>query len=137
MERLEKKYETARNMLPSPDRGTDGGRQDWHRSPLARPSPAIQEARHQLANEGMQQRLSCACVPCPSHDEVVEFLSAHHETIYVVEMNRDGQLHQICSMDIPRRAANCKSIGLLNDGLPFTARLMREPFWTPSAEEVK
>nr|NIW48892.1 hypothetical protein [Gammaproteobacteria bacterium] len=53
-----------------------------------------------------------------------------HEKSYVVEMNRDGQLHQLLSLEYAAVCAKLTSIAHL-DGLPLTAswienRIMQE-----------
>jgi 2-oxoglutarate ferredoxin oxidoreductase subunit alpha len=50
---------------------------------------------------------------------VLDFIRDHEKT-YVVEMNRDGQAHQILSLDIPERATALVSL-TNNEGLPLTA----------------
>jgi 2-oxoglutarate ferredoxin oxidoreductase subunit alpha len=45
--------------------------------------------------------------------------------VYVIEMNRDGQLHAILQTEVPELATKLVSIAYL-DGLPLTARWMVE-----------
>ncbi len=60
----------------------------------------------------------------PFTAEVGDFIRKH-ERIYVVEMNRDGQLHQLLTLEYPELATRLISAAY-TDGLPLTARLVRE-----------
>jgi 2-oxoglutarate ferredoxin oxidoreductase subunit alpha len=93
--------------------------------------PAIQEARAQLSRKGIPADfLRIRALPFTA--EVGGFLK-EHERNYVVEMNRDGQLHQLISLDFPAEVVKLKSIAY-TDGLPLTARFVREAIL---AEEKK
>ena len=54
----------------------------------------------------------------PTAPEVKDFVRSH-ERNYVVELNRDGQLHQILSLEIPDSTMKLISLSHL-DGLPLT-----------------
>ena len=80
---------------------------------------AIVEARSILAAQGistdyMQVR------SIPFTEEVDEFI-ANHEVNYVVELNRDGQLHQLLLVECPKSATQLISLAHI-DGLPLTAK---------------
>jgi 2-oxoglutarate ferredoxin oxidoreductase subunit alpha len=60
----------------------------------------------------------------PFVDSVREFIE-RHERVYVVELNRDGQLHQLLTIEYPEFATRLGSIAF-NDGLPPTAKWVRE-----------
>jgi 2-oxoglutarate ferredoxin oxidoreductase subunit alpha len=49
----------------------------------------------------------------------------NYEHIYVIEMNRDGQLHQILSLEMPECATSLISL-THNDGLQITATWVKE-----------
>jgi 2-oxoglutarate ferredoxin oxidoreductase subunit alpha len=55
---------------------------------------------------------------------VVEFIRNHYR-VYLIEMNRDGQAHQIISIDVPDCTGNFRSL-THNDGLPLTAAWIRK-----------
>ena len=55
---------------------------------------------------------------------MAEFIQ-QHPRIYVVEMNRDGQLNQILSLNYPQLAGKLVSIAY-TDGLPLTARFVQQ-----------
>jgi len=120
--RLKRKYETARQYVPAPVIET---MEDAEIGILAFGStePAVREARHQLASMGVKTDfLRVRAVPFTK--EVEAFVNGHSRN-YVVEMNRDGQLHQLLTLNYPARAMNMSALAY-TDGLPLTARLVRE-----------
>jgi 2-oxoglutarate ferredoxin oxidoreductase subunit alpha len=60
----------------------------------------------------------------PINKEVRDFVE-NHERIYVIEMNRDGQLHAILQTEMPDLATKLVSVAYL-DGMPLTARWIVE-----------
>jgi 2-oxoglutarate ferredoxin oxidoreductase subunit alpha len=57
----------------------------------------------------------------PFSDEVEKFVRAHNR-VYVVEQNRDGQVHDLIRLEIdPREVVKLRSVRHY-DGLPITAR---------------
>lgn len=117
MERLKLKFETARKIVPSPVIDSMEGSQIGIIA-YGSTEPAVAEARDGLAGKGIKtdfMRLRAI----PFSREVVEFIRNHDRT-YVVELNRDGQMHKLLSLEVPEKAASLKSIAHL-DGLPLTA----------------
>ena len=122
MERLTRKLETARKQLPRPvtlrmDGATIGliayGSTD----------PAICEARDRLADEGWPTNyLRLRAVPFAS--EVSDFIR-EHDAVYVIEMNSNGQMHQLLQLEVPEEAAKIKSL-TKNNGMPLSARWVTE-----------
>jgi 2-oxoglutarate ferredoxin oxidoreductase subunit alpha len=55
---------------------------------------------------------------------VLEFIRKH-EKVYVLENNRDGQMHSILSLEVPDKAADLRSLAHV-DGLPLNAEWIRE-----------
>ncbi len=130
LERLKKKYHTARQYVPGP---VIENIEDAQIGIIAFGStePAVEEARAQLAKKGiLTDFMRIRAVPFT--EPVGEFLRRHQRN-YVVEMNRDGQLHQLISLEYPEEVMKLKSIAY-TDGLPLTARYVREALM---AEEVK
>lgn len=122
MDRLKRKYQLARQYVPAPVIESMDGAQIGVIA-FGSTDPAIREARDLLAQAGIKSDyLRVRAVPFTS--QVEEFVN-QHERVYVVEMNRDGQLHQLLSLDYPQRATNLISIAYL-DGLPLTARFVAE-----------
>jgi len=124
--RLKKKYNTARKFIPRPviDEmpGAEIGIIAYGSSDIA-----IQEARHILAESGMKtDYLRVRAIPFTN--EILEFVE-QHTLVYVVEMNRDGQLNQLLTLECPSCAYNLASIAYM-DGLPLTARFISEKILT-------
>jgi 2-oxoglutarate ferredoxin oxidoreductase subunit alpha len=123
MERLKKKYETAREYVPAPV---------FHRTEGAKvgiigfgsTEAAILEARHQLAARHDIQADFMRIRAMPFTQEVTDFIDAY-DLIFVVEMNRDGQMNQLLTIEYPTRAAKFKSVAF-GDGMPASARWVRE-----------
>lgn len=122
LERLDRKYETARSFVPKPVIERMEGA-DFGIIAFGSTEPAIQEARIQLADAGVKTdflRLRAL----PFTEEVGEFID-QHERVYVVEMNQAGQLHQLLRLEYPALALRLRSVARL-DGMPPTARWVRE-----------
>jgi 2-oxoglutarate ferredoxin oxidoreductase subunit alpha len=122
MERLKKKYQTARSMVPEPildpQEGAEVGIIAYGST-----DPAIQEARDQLAQEGIPtDYLRVRAVP---FSKKVEAFIENHARVYVIELNRDGQLHQLLSLDMPETALKMTSLAGL-DGMPLAAQWVFE-----------
>ena len=83
----------------------------------------IEEARDLLAREGYpSDYLRVRSIPF--HEEVCDFLH-EHERIYVVEMNRDGQLRQLLAIDFSDCGGKLVQISRIN-GLPLSAVWIRD-----------
>jgi 2-oxoglutarate ferredoxin oxidoreductase subunit alpha len=80
---------------------------------------AIQEAMEALSQKGYKiDHLRMRSLP--TAPEVKDFVHSH-ERNYVIELNRDGQLHQILRLEIPESSLKLISLSHL-DGLPLTAQ---------------
>jgi 2-oxoglutarate ferredoxin oxidoreductase subunit alpha len=60
----------------------------------------------------------------PASDQVLDFIRSH-EKVYILENNRDGQMHGILSLEIPEKARDLVSLAMV-DGLPMNAEWIRE-----------
>ena len=60
----------------------------------------------------------------PMGSEVNDFISKN-EVVYVVELNRDGQLHQLLSLAAPDHATKLVKCNHM-DGLSLTAKWIKE-----------
>ncbi|MCB0011155.1 MAG: 2-oxoacid:acceptor oxidoreductase subunit alpha [Anaerolineales bacterium] len=129
MDRLRRKFETARNLVPGPvvdNRGTT----NVGIISLGTTQYAIEEALDRLeANDMRPDFMRLRALPI--NDEVKQFI-ADHDRVYVIEMNRDGQLHKILQVEVPEMATKLHSIAFM-DGMPLTARWLVETF--EAAEE--
>jgi 2-oxoglutarate ferredoxin oxidoreductase subunit alpha len=123
MARLAKKYQTAKQHVPEPVLDGDSSAEVGIIA-FGSTQSAIKEARFKLEqNHGLKTdflRLRAL----PFVDGVHDFIEKH-ERVYVVELNRDGQLHQLLTIEYPEFATRLGSIAF-NDGLPPTAKWVRE-----------
>jgi 2-oxoglutarate ferredoxin oxidoreductase subunit alpha len=121
LERLKKKHNTARQYVPKPEIETVEGATVGFIA-YGSTLPAVQEARALLAKEGVKSdflRLRAT----PFVEEVGAFISQHARN-YVIEMNRDGQMRQLLTLEYPQYATQLRSIAY-TDGLPLTASFIR------------
>jgi 2-oxoglutarate ferredoxin oxidoreductase subunit alpha len=121
MARLERKFETARTLVPKPieDRveGAEVGIIAYGST-----DSAVGEARDMLAKQGLKtsyMRLRAL----PLTEEARAFVAAH-ERIYVVEMNTDAQMCQLLRLHMPEFATRIQPCNH-SDGLPLTAVWIR------------
>jgi 2-oxoglutarate ferredoxin oxidoreductase subunit alpha len=95
---------------------------------------AILEAKHQLETEHGIKADFMRIRALPFTQNVSEFV-ARYDQIFVVEMNRDGQMNQILTIEYPQRAPYFRSVAY-GDGMPASARWVREGIlaqYTPDA----
>jgi 2-oxoglutarate ferredoxin oxidoreductase subunit alpha len=116
MDRLKRKLDTAREILPRPELTAEGGEVGL----IAYGSShwALLEARAELAAAGVKASY-LRVRSLPLHASVLDFVR-RHERVYVIEQNRDGQLADRIRLEIPERAARVRSV-LHYDGLPLDA----------------
>lgn len=122
MDRLKRKFETARRLVPAPVADVHEGARIGIIA-YGTTEPAIVEARDRLAQQGVEtsfMRLRAL----PINDEVRRFVE-QHDRVYVVELNRDGQVADILRLEMPDLALKMTSLAFL-DGLPLTARWVVE-----------
>ena len=119
MERINKKFETARSFVPRPEVLSTGqrigivayGTSHW----------GIVEARDQLRNEYGIETDYLRIRAYPFTREVHDFIEQHDRT-YVVEQNRDAQMLSLLKLDIkPELVTRLRSIAHIH-GLPLDAR---------------
>jgi 2-oxoglutarate/2-oxoacid ferredoxin oxidoreductase subunit alpha len=123
MERLKKKYETARTYVPAPIlHATEGATVGI--IGFGSTEAAILEAKYQLETEHGIKADFLRIRALPFTQDVSDFV-AKYDQIFVVEMNRDGQMNQILTIEYPQRAPYFKSVAY-GDGMPASARWVRE-----------
>jgi 2-oxoglutarate ferredoxin oxidoreductase subunit alpha len=120
MERLDRKFETARTMVPKPEIVANGtskigviayGTTDF----------AMRESRDQLTKEFDLKTDYLRLRAYPFTREVHEFV-AQHERVYVVEQNRDGQMFSLLKLNLAAdQVTKLRSVRHYN-GLPIDAR---------------
>jgi 2-oxoglutarate ferredoxin oxidoreductase subunit alpha len=123
MDRLKKKYQTARKHVPAPVIRTMSGAMAGIVS-FGSTEAAIQEAQYQLAAEHDLPTDFMRVRALPFTEQVATFVEQHDE-IFVVEMNRDGQMCQLLTLEYPQYASRFKSVAVGN-GLPASAKWVRE-----------
>jgi len=118
MDRLVRKWNTAKTLVPGPEFYTHGNGADLGMLFFGTTTASAKEAMDHLRIQGCEidgMRLKAA----PFSQEVLDFI-LEHETVFVVEQNRDGQMRNILINELeidPRRL-----ISVLNyDGFPITA----------------
>ncbi len=123
MERLKKKFETAKQFMPKPVlRETKGAQLGI--IAFGSTENAILEAQHLLEKENGIKSDFLRLRAIPFTEETTKFIE-RHDQIMVVEQNRDGQLHKILLMEYPQHAMKFKSVAY-HDGLPAAAKWVRE-----------
>jgi 2-oxoglutarate ferredoxin oxidoreductase subunit alpha len=128
MDRLSRKFESARKLVPAPIAVKDGtsrvgilafGTTDF----------ALRESLDQLKKEKGLEVDYMRIRAYPFAHEIHDFV-ASHERVYVVEQNRDAQLASLLKLDLPAdQVVKLRSI-LHYNGLPIDARTITEEFVT-------
>ncbi len=123
MERLLRKFETAKELVPHPVR------RDAHEATrlgaiyYGSTSAAMDEAVEVLLEQGVAID-TLRVRGFPFHDDVLRFV-ADHEQVFVVEQNRDAQLRTLLMVEGDLDAA--KLVRVLHwDGSPITARIIAD-----------
>jgi len=123
MDRLKKKQETAKQYVPAPVLDTMKGATVGIIA-YGSTEAAVNEARHQLNIEHGIKTDFLRIRALPFTKEVDTFL-AKHDQIFIVEMNRDGQMDQILKTEYAQFAPKFKSVAF-GDGMPASAKWVRE-----------
>ena len=120
MERLAKKFESARSAVPKPEVVTNGtskigviayGSTDF----------AMRESQNQLEREFKLPTDYLRLRAYPFSREVHEFIKSH-DRVYVVEQNRDAQMLQLIKLDVDSSQVPKLRSVLHFNGLPIDAR---------------
>jgi len=128
MERINRKFETARSFVPRPEMVSNGkskigiiayGTSHW----------ALVESRDQLLKEYNLELDYLRLRAYPFTREVHEFIEKH-ERVYIVEQNRDAQMLSLLKLDIlPELTPRLRSIAHIH-GLPLDARSVTDEIMT-------
>ena len=128
MERLNRKFETARSFVPRPEitKGKNAkigiigyGTSHW----------GITESRDQLRDEYAVETDYLRLKAYPFSREVHEFVE-QHDRIYLVEQNRDAQMLTLLKLDLkPELTPRLRSIAHIT-GLPLDARSITDELTT-------
>ncbi|MEX1034217.1 MAG: 2-oxoacid:acceptor oxidoreductase subunit alpha [Cellvibrionaceae bacterium] len=120
MDRLLKKFETAKSAVPAPVALPVRGKRKANLGIILFGTSvfAVEEAMDLLAGQGVYAD-ALVVKAFPFHEDVVRYID-RHEQLFVVEQNRDGQLRTLLTSELG--VAPAKLISLLNyDGMPLTA----------------
>lgn len=121
MERLQQKFETARDLVPQPQRHDAAGPADYGVIYYGSTSPAMDEALDVLTAGTLHlDALRIRAFPFPQ--SVHDFIAAHR-LVFVVEQNRDGQLRTLLVNELAVDPARLVAV-LHYDGTPITARFI-------------
>jgi 2-oxoglutarate ferredoxin oxidoreductase subunit alpha len=128
MERLNRKFETARSFVPRPEMVSSGkskigfiayGTSHW----------ALTESRDQLRDEYNIETDYLRLRAFPFTREVHEFVK-QHDRVYVVEQNRDAQMLSLLKLDLEAALVpRLRSIAHIH-GLPLDARSITDELMT-------
>jgi 2-oxoglutarate ferredoxin oxidoreductase subunit alpha len=128
MDRLTRKFETARKLVPAPVAVKNGtskigflayGTSDF----------ALRESMDQIRDEYGKTLDYMRIRAYPFSHEIHDFVAAH-ERVYVVEQDRDAQLASLLKLDLPAdQVVKLRSI-LHYNGLPIDARTITTEFAT-------
>jgi 2-oxoglutarate ferredoxin oxidoreductase subunit alpha len=127
MERINRKFETARSFVPRPEVETGKskigfigyGTSHW----------ALLESRDQLRNEYNIETDYLRIRAYPFTREIHDFIE-QHDRVYVVEQNRDAQMLSLLKLDIkPSLVTRLRSIAHIH-GLPLDARSVTDELMT-------
>jgi 2-oxoglutarate/2-oxoacid ferredoxin oxidoreductase subunit alpha len=128
MERINRKFETARSFVPRPEVVSTGkskigiiayGTSHW----------AIIESRDQLHKEYKVETDYLRLRAYPFTREVHEFIESH-DRVYVVEQNRDAQMLSMLKLDIkPELTPRLRAVSHIH-GLPLDARSVTDEIMT-------
>jgi 2-oxoglutarate ferredoxin oxidoreductase subunit alpha len=119
MDRLIRKFETAKQYVPAPELYKQHDNAAYGVIFFGTSTESSLEALDILADEGI--RLNALRIRAFPFSEVVDDFIARHEKVFVVEQNRDAQLRTLlmAENDVPPQ----KMIPVLNyDGMPITAQ---------------
>jgi 2-oxoacid:acceptor oxidoreductase, alpha subunit len=119
VDRLAKKYQTAKQFVPQPviDRRPDA---TIGFIAFGTTDPALEESRDQLRKEHNVETSYLRLRALPFTEDVKAFVESH-ERVYVVEQNRDGQMGDLLRLEVGDIQDRLRKI-LHYTGLPCDAR---------------
>jgi 2-oxoglutarate/2-oxoacid ferredoxin oxidoreductase subunit alpha len=124
MERLDRKFQTARTLVPAPE-VVQTGKSKIGLIAFGSSDFAVRESRDQLKKEYGLETDYLRLRAFPFSPEVHAFIAAHSK-IYVIEQNRDGQMLSLLKLDLP--VADITKLRSIRhfDGLPLDARTVTD-----------
>jgi 2-oxoglutarate ferredoxin oxidoreductase subunit alpha len=128
MKRLLVKWETARGLVPAPRTKINDPACKTGLIFFGTSTHSTYEAISRLADEGRPCN-SLRIRAFPFHDEVLDFIE-RHETLFVIEQNRDAQMRTLLINECGTCRDKLQSI-LNIDGLPITANFITDCIRNP------
>ena len=120
MDRLARKFETARTLVPRPELVRNDGNEIGIIA-YGTSHHALVETLDQLQNEYGVKADYLRLRAYPFTRETHDFIAAH-KRMYIVDQNRDGQMHELLKLDVAvPEIAKLRSVRHYN-GLPIDAR---------------
>jgi 2-oxoglutarate ferredoxin oxidoreductase subunit alpha len=119
MQRLLKKFETAKTLVPKPILNASKEPARFGAIYYGSTSPAMAEALDALSRQGIYVN-ALRVRSFPFQDEIFDFVASHSK-VFVIEQNRDAQLKTLLVNDAGINPASLISV-LHYDGTPITAR---------------
>ena len=124
MERLNRKFETARTLVPKPV-VVQTGKSKVGLIAFGSSDFAVMESRDQLKKEYGVETDYLRIRAFPFTHEIHDFI-ASHDRVYVVEQNRDGQMLSLLKLDLSTEdVVKLRSVRHFN-GLPIDARFVTD-----------
>src|SRR5213595_1749505 len=123
MQRLLKKFETAKTLVPKPVLTPSKEPARFGCIYYGSTSPAMHEALEALSQSGIFVN-ALRVRAFPFQDEIFDFVQSHSK-VFVVEQNRDAQLKTLLVNDAGINPASLISV-LHYDGTPITARFIQK-----------
>ena len=123
MQRLLKKFETAKDFIPKPVLRRAGKGSRFGVIYYGSTAPAMDEALRLLEDESMHVD-ALRVRAFPFQDEVIDFVT-QHDHVFVVEQNRDGQLRTLLVSEAMLPGEKLTPV-LHYDGTPITARFIHK-----------
>jgi len=134
MDRLNRKFETARKHVPKPVIDQNAKAQIGFIA-YGTSEYATQESRDQLRVETKVETSYFRLRAYPFTDDLAAFVDAH-ERVYIIEQNRDAQLLQLMKLELtPDRQKKLRSV-LHYNGLPIDARSITDDVLAQEGFEV-
>jgi 2-oxoglutarate ferredoxin oxidoreductase subunit alpha len=128
MDRLLRKFESARKLVPAPVVVKNGASKVGFIA-YGTTDFALRESMDQIKKEYGKEVDYMRIRAYPFAHEIHDFV-ASHERVYVVEQDRDAQLASLLKLDLPAEQVT-KLRSILNyNGLPVDARTITEEFAT-------
>jgi 2-oxoglutarate ferredoxin oxidoreductase subunit alpha len=121
MQRLLRKFETAKGLVPKPIRKSAERPTRFGAVYFGSTAPAMHEAMEALQAKGIDLDL-LRVRAFPFNDEVIDFV-LEHDQIFLIEQNRDAQLRTLLVTEGAIDPARVISV-LHYDGTPITARFI-------------